>query len=63
MIRSDDESLTLSLTKQEFLTLAGSVNEALELVDDWEFSTRVGVERDFAVALLSRMGDIVHALR
>lgn len=34
---------------------------ALELVDDWEFCARVGVERDFAVALRPAMGDIAHA--
>jgi hypothetical protein len=61
-IHSDDESLTLSLTKEEFFTLAGSINEALELVDDWEFSTRVGVERDFAVALRAAMSEIAHGL-
>ncbi|MCP2199047.1 hypothetical protein LX90_002730 [Lentzea flava] len=62
MIRSDGEELTLSLTKAEFLTLMGSVNEALELVDDWEFQTRVGYERDFAIALRSTMSDLAHGL-
>ncbi|MET9634347.1 hypothetical protein ABZX92_43525 [Lentzea sp. NPDC006480] len=62
MVHSDDEGLTLSLTKEEFFTLIGSINEALELVDDWEFETRVGVARDFAVALRSTMSDLAHGL-
>lgn len=62
VLRSEDEGITLSLTKEEFRTLANYVNETLEAVEGWEFSTRVGVERDFAVALRSAMSDIAHGL-
>lgn len=48
VLRSEDEGITLSLSKEEFLVLASCVNETLEAVEDWEFSTRVGVERSFA---------------
>ncbi len=62
VVGSEDEGITLSLTKEEFYTLANCVNETLEAVEGWEFSTRVGVERDFAVALGSAMSDIADGL-
>ncbi|MFJ8962830.1 hypothetical protein ACIRG5_25910 [Lentzea sp. NPDC102401] len=62
MLRSEDEGITLSLTKEEFYTLANCVNETLEAVQDWEFSTRVGVDRSFAVELRSALGNIARSL-
>jgi hypothetical protein len=62
VLRSEDEGITLSLTKEEFYTLANCVNETLEAVQDWEFSTRVGVDRSFAVELRSALGKVARGL-
>lgn len=62
VLRSEDEGITLSLSKEEFLVLASCVNETLEAVEDWEFSTRVGVERSFAVELRSAMSSVAREL-
>lgn len=32
------------MTVAELVLLANSINEAMEAVDDWEFSTRLGAE-------------------
>ncbi|MBI1759180.1 MAG: hypothetical protein HYR62_08140 [Actinobacteria bacterium] len=42
------ERVLLGLTREELYLIAGSVNEAIEAVEDWEFSTRLGVEKKAA---------------
>ena len=37
--------IVLHLTRAELLLLAGSVNEAIDAVADWEFPIRVGAEK------------------
>jgi hypothetical protein len=49
----DQERIVLSLTRQELLLLTGAVNEAIEAVEDWEFSTRLGAEEGEARELRS----------
>ena len=58
--RSDQ--IVLHLTRAELLLLAGSVNEAIEAVEDWEFSTRLGAEKDDARALQTQLGDLITRL-
>jgi hypothetical protein len=58
--RSDQ--IVLHLTRAELLLLAGSVNEAIEAVEDWEFSTRIGAEKDDARALQTQLGDLITRL-
>ena len=58
--RSDQ--IVLYLTRAELLLLAGSVNEAIEAVEDWEFSTRLGAEKDDARALQTQLGDLITSL-
>jgi hypothetical protein len=41
----EQEKIILSLSRAELLLLAGCVNETLEAVEDWEFSTRLGAEK------------------
>jgi hypothetical protein len=50
-LHEDRERVVLSLTRAELLLLAGSVNEAIEAVEDWEFSTRLGADKGEARAL------------
>jgi hypothetical protein len=58
--RSDQ--IVLHVTRAELLLLAGSVNEAIEAVEDWEFSTRLGAEKDDARALQTQLGDLITRL-
>jgi hypothetical protein len=38
------------------------VNEAIEAVDDWEFSTRLGTDKADARALRTELGDLIARL-
>jgi hypothetical protein len=58
--RSDQ--IVLHLTRAELLLLAGSVNEAIEAVEDWEFSTRLGADKADARALSVELGDLIACL-
>jgi hypothetical protein len=58
--RSDQ--IILHLTRAELLLLAGSVNEAIEAVEDWEFSTRLGADKADARALSVELGDLIACL-
>jgi len=51
--------VVLRLTRAELLLLAGSVNEAIEAVEDWEFSTRLGADKASARALRAELGDLI----
>ena len=49
----------MDLTLDELLLFNNALNEILNgpcAIDDWEFQTRTGVEREAAVALLERAG-------
>lgn len=54
--------IVLYLTRSELLLLAGSVNEALEAVEDWEFSTRLGADKANARALRSELDNLIARL-
>ena len=54
-----DDELVLAVTQADLAVLAGAVNEALELVENWEFETRLGVTPDRAKALRARLGELL----
>lgn len=54
-----DDELVLAVTRADLAVLAGAVNEALELVESWEFETRLGVTPDHAKALRARLGELL----
>ena len=56
------ERIVLHLTRAELLLLAGSVNETIEAVEDWEFSTRLGADKADARALSDELGDLIASL-
>jgi hypothetical protein len=58
--RSDE--IVLHVTRAELLLLAGSVNEAIEAVDDWEFPTRLGATAAEATALHKELHDLIARL-
>ncbi len=58
--RSDP--IVLHLTRAELMLLAGSVNEAIEAVADWEFPTRLGADKADARALRTELGELIGRL-
>ena len=58
--RSDQ--IVVHLTRAELLLLAGSVNEVIEVVEDWEFSARLGADKANARVLRSELGDLIAML-
>lgn len=54
-----DEELVIGMTRDDLATLAGAMNEAIEAVEEWEFQTRVGVTKEQARALRSRIGELL----
>jgi hypothetical protein len=58
--RSDE--IVLHLTRGELLLLAGSVNEAIEAVADWEFSTRLGTDKLKARTLRGELAELIASL-
>jgi hypothetical protein len=63
-LAQDDRSdqVVVHLTRAELLLLAGSVNEVIEGVEDWEFSTRLGADKANARALRSELEDLIARL-
>ena len=58
VIQADESGATLVVTKNELMTLTGALNEVChgpEAIEEWEFHTRMGVERAEAQALLSEI--------
>lgn len=49
---NDNGGATVELDAQEFVAFANCMNETLQAIEDWEFSTRVGVERSVVEAML-----------
>jgi hypothetical protein len=60
-INNDDGSLQIEVTRDELLMMNNALNEVCNGVhiDDWEFATRLGVERSEAQQLLSELNDVL----
>lgn len=56
------EPIVLSVTRAELYLIAGGINESLEAVEDWEFSTRLGVDKAAARQLASELGHLIGRL-
>ena len=63
LVDERDGRIVLALTSEEFWLLAGCVNEAIEAVEDWEFSTRLGAEKDEARRLRVELSELGSRLR
>lgn len=51
LLDANDDLVTLELTRDELLVTAGALNEILhgpEAIEEWEFQTRTGFEREEA---------------
>lgn len=58
LVESDDD-LVVAVTHNELRLLASSIGEALEAVEEWEFSTRLGFGVSAARALRSEINEIL----
>lgn len=56
------DQIVLQLTRGELLLLAGCVNEAIEAIDGWEFSARLGADKAQAGVLRSELADLISLL-
>lgn len=54
-----DHDLVVAVTHDELRLLASSIGEALEAVEEWEFSTRLGFEVSAARTLRSEINDVL----
>jgi hypothetical protein len=54
--------VVLHLTRAELLLLAGSVNEAIDAVEDWEFPIRVGAQKAAVRTLRSELASLIARL-
>jgi len=61
-IVGDSEHIALYLSRTELLLLAGSVNETIEAVDEWEFSIRLGATKDEARELRAYLHELISGL-
>ena len=58
VVRSDPFAVTIELTRDELGTISNALNEVChgpEAIEDWESSTRMGVERSEAQRLLAAL--------
>jgi hypothetical protein len=53
--RASDSHLLLELTDDELSVLQNGLNEALEALDGWEFTTRMGVDQTEALRIMSAL--------
>jgi hypothetical protein len=60
--QADGDRVVLTLSRAQLLLLAGSVNEAIEAVEDWEFATRLGAEKQEARQLRAELGEVIRRL-
>jgi hypothetical protein len=56
------DEIVLRVTRAELLLLAGSVNEAMEALEDWEFPIRIGAGVEDARVLRSELSALIARL-
>jgi hypothetical protein len=57
-----DETATVVITRDDALILLGAIGEALEAVEDWEFQTRTGYEKQDALTVRATLKEVVARL-
>jgi hypothetical protein len=55
----DADAFVIQVSLDELRLLASSIGEALEAVEDWEFSTRLGADSQDARALRSQLNELI----
>jgi hypothetical protein len=63
-IGADERGVSVLVSKDELLILNNALNEVCNgvAIEDWEFSTRLGVGRSDARRLLAELGDVIESL-
>ncbi len=52
VVNSTENGVTVELSPTEYDAIASALGETMEALEDWEFSTRTGVERAMMRKLL-----------
>jgi hypothetical protein len=60
LIDGGDEAL-VRVSYDDLHLMRAGLGEALQAVEDWEFQTRTGFERDHARALMDRIAEVLLA--
>lgn len=60
--RTNQLSADFRVTKHELVILANALNETLEAIEPWEFSTRVGADSTEVEALRKRLLGVLDSL-
>jgi hypothetical protein len=63
IIETTGDTALLRVTKDELITLANAINEAQEAIEDWEFSTRMGVDAAEAEELRKKLSTLLDSMR
>ncbi|MEU8320513.1 hypothetical protein AB0C33_19330 [Nonomuraea sp. NPDC048881] len=65
IVRATAEVITVNLGPDDALAINNALNEVCNGVhlDDWDFQTRMGVERDQARSVLRAISDSIDAMR
>ena len=61
---SESTNRAFEVTDDELLVITNSINEVLhgpDAIEDWEFQTRIGVDRHFAEKVLAKIGSVMRA--
>lgn len=53
---------TITISKDELAFLCNTINESLEALEDWEFSTRTGMSRNQALDIHAAIGEILNKM-
>lgn len=53
--RGDNDDVEMHLSEAELDVFQAGIREMLEALEDWEFQTRAGFEREHAVAVLTEL--------
>ena len=63
IVSTESDAATVQFTKSELQVLASAINEALEELEEWEFSTRVGIESWEAASLQSELRNLLSSMK
>jgi len=59
VLQQDSRGATVSLTQEDLRIINNALNETCEFIAEWEFATRVGAQRDEALALLEQVNKLL----
>jgi hypothetical protein len=54
----DGDGIVMRVSRTEIATIGNALNESLEAIEDWEFTTRMGATREDVEALIDALAGI-----